>query len=116
MEKVREKYPHARALAALDPLQMEGRAIMFNRKTPVHPDRQDPHRSWALLVTLGQCCGGKMYIPRLNLRLRYDPGDLVAVRGKPLPHGVEAWSGGQRISIAHFTHQSLWDEFDLTCP
>jgi hypothetical protein len=96
---------------------MEGRAIMFNRQTPLHPDRLDPFTSWAIMIALGDFQnGGDLYVPRLKLRIRFLPGDMIAIRGRILPHEVEAWSGGQRVSIAHFTHQSLWDSFGMTCP
>ncbi|KDQ61846.1 hypothetical protein JAAARDRAFT_45327 [Jaapia argillacea MUCL 33604] len=108
--RILKKYPYARALNAIDPLLMEGRAIMFNRRTPLHADHADPHGSWAVLFVTGIFTVGYLFIPQLNLRLRYRPGDVVLLRGRELPHEVEAWVGGQRISIAHFTHQSVWDE------
>jgi hypothetical protein len=112
-----ERNPLARSLSTIDPLVMEGRAIMYNRQTPLHLDLQDPFTAWAVLVVLGKFDkGGCMYIPRLKLRIRFLPGDLIIIRGRILPHEIEAWSGGQRISIAHFTHKSLWDVFGLTCP
>jgi len=120
MEQLQEachrKYPHTQAIGAIDPILYEGRAIMFNRQTPKHVDRLDPLRSWAALLVLGAFQGGTMYIERLQLRLRYLPGDMIFIRGAILPHEVEAFSGGQRISIAHFTHQSLWKEFNMEIP
>jgi hypothetical protein len=111
-----EKYPHVMALRTIDPLLLEGRAIMFNRQTPEHLDEDDPWNSWAFLLVLGNFKQGHLYIPRLKLRLFYEPGVLVAIRGRILSHEVEAWIGGQRISIAHFMHKSLWDEFGKVCP
>jgi hypothetical protein len=117
MDKVSEKYSHAKALSALDPMYIEGKAIMFNRQTPEHKDRQDPINSWALLLCLGSfATGGCLVIPKLKLRMRFLPGDVILLRGRVLEHYVEAWGTGQRISIAHFTHESLWKEFDMTCP
>ncbi|TFK64804.1 hypothetical protein BDN72DRAFT_774126 [Pluteus cervinus] len=112
-----EKYAHVEALNAIDPLVYEGRAIMFNRQTPAHVDKQDPKRSWATMITLGDfTAGGNLRIERLNLTIRYLPRDVVILRGRLLQHEVQAWSGGRRISIAHFTHESLWKEFGMTCP
>jgi hypothetical protein len=115
-EAVHQKYPHTRALNSIDPLVMEGKAIMWNRQTPLHPDRLDPPQSWAVLLVCGAFQKGYLVIPRLNLRLRYQGGDMVFLRGGILPHEVEAWEGGQRVSLAHFTHKSLWDEFGLCLP
>lgn len=113
---VKEKYPHVAALEAVDPLLMEGRAIMFNRETPEHVDGLDPDTAWAILVIMGSFTEGVLIVRRLGLRVRYIPGDTVCIRGHILPHEVEMWVGGQRISIVHFTHGSLWDAFGMECP
>ena len=112
-----ERYLYLQALSTIDPLVMEGRAIMFNRQTPAHCDRLDPQRSWATMIVFGTFTqGGECYIPRLKLRIRYLPGDAIVIRGRLLEHEVLSWNAGQRISIAHFTHQSIWKEYGLTCP
>jgi hypothetical protein len=113
---VHERYPFAKAINSIDPLLFEGRAIMWNRQTPLHGDKTDPIRSWVVLVVLGKFRKGHLFIPRLNLRLFYEPGTVIILRGHLLPHEVEAWEGGQRISMAHFTHESLWREFNMECP
>jgi hypothetical protein len=110
------KYPFAKALDSIDPLLMEGRALMWNRQTVNHADRTDPIRAWVALMVLGKFKKGFLFISRLNLRLEYEPGAIIFLRGHILPHEVEAWEGGQRVSIVHFTHQSLWDEFKMECP
>lgn len=115
-QRAGERYPHVKAIAVIDPLVMEGRAIQFNRQTPKHADRLDPPNGWAFIVVLGTVTSGTMYFPRLNHRVRYVSGDAVALRGRLLQHEVEAWDGGQRISIAHFTHAALWKEFGMECP
>lgn len=110
-------HPFIKAMAAIDPLMNEGRAIMFNRQTPSHADRQDPLSSWATMITLGKfSTGGELCIPRLNLEIQYSPRDTIVLRGRILPHEVKRWGPGQRISIAHFTHSSLWNSYGLTCP
>jgi hypothetical protein len=113
---VHQKYPFAKAVDSIDPLLFEGRAIMWNRQTCLHGDTSDPLKSWVVLLVLGRFKKGFFFIPRLNLRLYYEPGTAIIFRGHLLPHEVEAWEGGQRVSIVHFTHQSLWDEFGLECP
>lgn len=116
-KKCLAQYPYLKALSSLDPLVMEGRAIQFNRQTPLHPDRQDPRKSWATMITFGKfTAGGDLRIPRLNLDMRYLPRDVVIVRGRLLPHEVKAWGPGQRLSIAHFTHESLWRSYGMECP
>ena len=115
--KISRKYPIIKALSAIDPLIMEGRAIMFNRKTPSHTDRLDPVHAWATMITFGNFTeGGECYIKRLRLRIRYLPGDAIIIRGRILAHEVEEWGPGQRVSIAHFTHTSLWESEGMSCP
>jgi hypothetical protein len=115
-QAVHSKYAFAKALDSIDPLLMEGRAIMWNRQTSLHLDATDPVRAWVALVVLGEFTEGYLWIPILNLQMWYEPGTILLIRGHILPHEVEAWVGGQRVSIVHFTHQSLWDEFELVCP
>lgn len=115
--KISQRYAVVAALSSIDPLIMEGRAIMFNRKTPPHTDRLDPFRAWATMITFGNFSkGGECYISRLKLRIRYLPGDAIIIRGRILAHEVEEWGFGQRISIAHFTHTALWESEGMTCP
>jgi len=115
--KISRRYPIVKALSSIDPLIMEGRAIMFNRKTPSHTDRLDPFHAWATMITFGNFTeGGECRIQRLKLRIRYFPGDAIIIRGRILAHEVESWGPGQRISIAHFTHTALWESEGMTCP
>jgi hypothetical protein len=133
-EMVHKKYPAAKALDSIDPLLMEGRGIMYNRQTRYHADTSDPPTAWTALLVFGHFTGGHLLIKYLKLRLSYEPGKsyikfiqlliillyiigtLIFLRGHILPHEVEGWNGGQRISIVHFTHQSLWDQFNMKCP
>lgn len=91
-----------------DPLVYEGREILWNRMSGEHRDSQDPQKSYAILTTFGDFKGGLVYLPYLGVRLRLEPGDALALRGRVLPHTIEDWDEGQRISIPHFTHTSVW--------
>lgn len=102
------KFPFVKAMNANDPLVYEGRWILFNIQRDVHVDRQDPPLSWAADLALGQHKGGHLFLPQLGLRIRFEPGDMIMFRGRMLRHGVENWTGGQRISMPHFTHSSTW--------
>jgi len=64
---------------------------------------------WTVLVSLGSFSeGGYVKIPRLGLRVRFLPEDVLVLRGVFLECEVEVWSGGQRISLEHFSRDSLW--------
>jgi hypothetical protein len=105
--------PVVRALNEIDCLLLEGREFLFNRLSGPHTDSQDPQLGWAVLFALGNFKGGYVYFPTLGLRVRLEPGDAVLIRGRVVKHGIEAWEGGQRISVPHFTHTSLWRQFGM---
>lgn len=49
-----------------------------------------------------------MRIRALGLRMWFGGGACVYLRGGILHHEIEEFDGAQRISIAHFCHDSLW--------
>jgi hypothetical protein len=108
------KHSSLAAWTSVDPLLMEGRELLFNRISGRHRDRQDPRLAYAGLYAAGNfTSGGYVYFHQFNLRVRLLPGDFVLLRGRVLEHEIEAWEGGQRISIPHFTHTSLWRDCGL---
>jgi len=108
-----EEMDYLRAIDTLDPSYWQGRVILFNRQTPRHRDTRNPPAEWTPLHAAGNFTGGgSLFIHELNLRLRYLPGDLIFLRGSLLSHSVEPWSGGQRISVAYFSHESFWKFFN----
>jgi hypothetical protein len=107
-------YPYLRAFDAVDPSYWLGRVILFNSQTPRHQDSRNPPAEWTPLHAAGDFTeGGSLFMEDLNLRIRYLPGDLIFIRGRLLTHEVEQWEGGQRISAAYFTHESLWTQLGL---
>jgi hypothetical protein len=106
--RLSEMYPGYEAIALLDNLVYDGREVLWNVRSQLHSDRQDPVFSWAILCIFGDFKGGYLYMPNLGLRIRMEPGDIVFIKGRVLRHEVEEWSGGQRISVPHFTHTSVW--------
>ena len=108
------KHASLAAWTSVDPLLFEGRELLFNRISGVHRDTQDPKLAYAGLFAAGNFTfGGHVFFPQLNLRVRLLPGDFVLIRGRVLEHMIEGWEGGQRISIPHFTHTSLWRDCGL---
>ncbi|KAJ7083209.1 hypothetical protein C8R44DRAFT_753514 [Mycena epipterygia] len=94
---------------------MEGREIMYNRQTSLHLDHSDPNKGWAVLIVVGPFQGSVLHIPCLNLHLQYMHGNIIIICGHILSHEVEAFSGGQCMCIAHFTHKACHPRtnFDL---
>jgi hypothetical protein len=113
-EKIKERHPHARARATLDPILFQGRSVIYNRQTPNHVDRKDPKLAWNPLTTAGKdYTGGMLRIRRLGLRMWFGGGACVFLRGAILHHEIEPFGDGQRTSIAYFCHKSLWDEMGV---
>ncbi|KAJ7197532.1 hypothetical protein C8J57DRAFT_1545936 [Mycena rebaudengoi] len=79
------KYKFVKVLGSHDPLMMEGCEIIFNRQMPLHTDRPDPNKGWAVLVVLGHFKGGPLCIPALNLRLQYMHRDMIMGTSSPFP-------------------------------
>lgn len=111
--KLEAAFPFVDALNTNDPLVYEGRELLFNIKKDVHVDSQDPPLSWVVDLALGEHKGGHLVLPQVGLRIRLEPGDVIMLRGRLIRHGVEDWTGGQRISIPHFTHSSTWRMMEM---
>jgi hypothetical protein len=107
LRKIMASRSYMSAFQELDPLMFDGREFLFNCKTALHTDRQDPQLGWTVLVALGSFTGGDLSMPQLGLKVRFEPGDMVMLRGRVVQHEVADWEGGQRISVPHFTHTSL---------
>lgn len=102
------------ALATIDPLIYEGREILFNRVSGEHTDTQDPPFAWAILAAFGHNTPVILTLSQLNLQMLFEPGDVIAIRGRVIKHKTSQWQSGQRIVIPHFTHSSTWDTFHRT--
>jgi hypothetical protein len=111
--KILQKYAFARMLHNVDPLLQTGRSLIFNRMTPDHADMSDHPCGWSILFCLGTAKGGWLVIRRLGIRIYYDPGAVIIVRGRILHHHVEGFDEGQRVIVAHFTHETSFHEFDV---
>lgn len=107
-EETNKEMAGIEAIGTEDPLVYEGREFLFNRESGVHRDSQDPPLGYAILVALGDSRGARITFPHLGLSVRMDPGDIVAIRGRVVPHKVVGPWTGQRISVPYFTHSSLW--------
>ena len=106
------KLGFSEAIGAIDGLLLNGREILFNKESEPHFDQNDPQLGWAVLVAIGNFEGGDFIAPQLGIRTRFQPGDMILVRGRVVKHLTTAFSG-QRISLPHFTHSNIWKAFDM---
>lgn len=111
-----QKYDWAKDLLHDDCILMQGRSFALNRQTESHTDDKGPLGEWTPLIALGFSKGVKIRLAGIKEILCFEPGTIIFLRGGEIPHAIEAWSGGQRISIACFTHRNIWDEFGMVYP
>jgi hypothetical protein len=102
----------SQAMAGVDGLLLNAREMLFNKMSAPHVDGNDPQLGWAVLVALGDFRGGDFSAPQLGITTRFLPGDMVMVRGRVVQHKTGPFQG-QRISLPHFTHSSIWKSFDM---
>ncbi|EJD34029.1 hypothetical protein AURDEDRAFT_76528, partial [Auricularia subglabra TFB-10046 SS5] len=103
------------AVASLDPTYLHGRSISYNRATRNHEDARDPPEAWTPILVVGKFKrGGTLIIKKLGMRMSYMPGTLIFIRGAVLPHEVDFFYSGQRISIAHFVHKAVLAQVGIT--
>ena len=107
-EKLWEAILSYNNLSTEDILIYEGCQFLYNCHTAQHNDWHDPPKSYVVMADFGSFHGGYFCFPTLGLRVRMGPGDVIALHGQVVLHEVEQWDGGQRISIPHFMHSSMW--------
>lgn len=106
-KRLQEQNPGYRLLGQLDPSYFQGRSLIYNRETEEHTDKPDPNVAWTPVLCLGKHTHGTLKF--LNATVNYPSGALAYIRGGAIPHSV-SFSGGQRIAVAHFTHNDTIKE------
>ena len=87
--------------------------VVYNRLSPPHFDRNDPHWAWACIIYFGTFETAFFDFPQLGLRIYIRPGDVVFFRAKDLLHAVPNWGDGERYFVIFFTHEATWRDFDM---
>jgi hypothetical protein len=83
-----------------------GMSVISGRECPIHRDIQAMHSWFDILCTFGEDSDGRMELPSLGLRLQYNPGTMVALAGRVVPHGV-AQTNGKRVCLAYFMREKV---------
>jgi hypothetical protein len=55
-----------------------------------------------------------MVFRTLGARAQFLPRGMIVVRGGEVLHGIEPFQGGQRVSLTHFSHDSVWKHFGVS--
>jgi hypothetical protein len=93
-----------------------GFSLIVNRKTPFHRDMGGAPSDYDLLLSGGTHTECFLEVRELGLKLKYLPGTGIAISGRVLRHGVDDWSGGERICQAKFIKDSVHDRLGQQRP
>lgn len=85
-----------------------------NRDTPYHRDNGSAHAWFDILVPVGNYENGRLELPGLGMRFKYDPGTVVALAGRVLQHGANC--PGDRACIAYHMRENVVQKLGLGSP
>jgi hypothetical protein len=83
-----------------------GVAVISNRCTPPHRDRNSRNNWYDMLVTLGTYRNCNFELPGLGITLEYGPGTVVGLLGSVLEHAVPSFEG-DRLCYAYFMRDNV---------
>ena len=81
-------------------------SVIVNRQTPVHRNVKGRDSWMDMLLTYGPYHGARMELRSLGVRLSYEPGTIVAICGKVVPHAVSDCTG-ERACIAYYMRDNV---------
>lgn len=81
-----------------------GLAIIQNRQTAVHRDKNGAQYAGDFLSVFGDFRGGDLALPDLNLGLEWIAGAACFFDGRTFLHKVEPWKGSMRLCLVSY----LW--------
>ncbi|KAG2006103.1 hypothetical protein CC2G_002448 [Coprinopsis cinerea AmutBmut pab1-1] len=90
-------------------------SLIVNRKTPIHRDTSGPMQGLDILLTGGNYSNGVFETPSFNRKWTYNPGCVVALLGKLVPHGVPQVNG-ERYCMAYFWRERLFEAAGVAFP
>jgi hypothetical protein len=88
------------------PLVYSVTSIMVNWASPIYLDIQGRPQWLDLLVSIGDYEELDMVLPTLSLRLRYNPGSVLAMSGQLIKHGVGT-VGGNRGIVSFYMRDNI---------
>jgi hypothetical protein len=86
--------------------RFSGMSVISNQECLIHRDVQARKPWYEILATFGDYTYGRMELPSLVLWLEYDPGTVIGLTGRVVPHGV-ANSTGNRVCLAYYMRDSV---------
>lgn len=98
------------------PTSFTGMDLIVNRVTPPHLDGGGAVTFYDHLLSLGFSHQATLALEDLEAEFAYGPGTSVFLTGKVLTHSVPAWSGGERVVIAHYSKDDVHDRLGIPQP
>ena len=93
-------------------LPFTGAAVLVNRETLPHRDKDAPLCGFDLCATLGDYNDGYIVIPDLHTHLAYQPGTVIFLLARTLVHEVAHVNGG-RAAIVLFNKDPVQEGLRL---
>jgi hypothetical protein len=87
-------------------------SVMVNWVSPFHLDIQGRPQWLDLLVSVGDHEELDMVLPTIGLRLRYNPGSVLAMSGQLIKHGVSPISGNRGV-VSFYMRDNVHDHMDV---
>ncbi len=85
--------------------------LMSNRLTPFHRDNGAGSPCYDVLVPLGHYSNGRIEMPGLGYRFRYDPGTVVGIPARIVRHGAICL--GDRVCLAYHNKTAVMDHLGM---
>ena len=87
-------------------------SVMVNRASPLHIDSNGRPQWLDLLATVGTYAALDLVMPSIGMRLRYNPGCVVALSGQLLEHGA-GHAEGDRGIVAFYMRDNVHQFLDV---
>ena len=96
------------------PTAFTGLDLIVNQVTEPHLDSGRAITFYDHFLSLGMDHHAELLLDDLEAKLVYSEGTSVFLAGRVLTHSVPAWSGGERVALAHYTRDEVLHR--LGCP
>jgi hypothetical protein len=87
-------------------------SVMVNRVSPLHVDRNGRPQWFDLLLSIRHYSQLDFFLPMIGLRLRYNPGTILAFSRQLLEHGV-GMANADRAAIALYMRDTVHEWVDI---
>lgn len=99
-----------------NPCYINGLAIHFNQDGTLHYDGKSLHAGWDLIQGFGHYFGSVMELRDLKTHAKFDPTDMMGIRGASLAHVASGWEGAGRMVLVPFIERRVFGHSDSSRP